>query len=76
MNQSILFNDDLTFDQQLNAWKVTGLMVGELLTIYVHLPKLRHKVSLDSSIKYDLEEIIEAWLQNNEPESSEIHIYE
>lgn len=76
MNQSILFNDDLAFDTDKNAWRMTGLMAGELLTIYFHSPTLRHTASIDSCTKYDLEEITELWLEKNEPELGEIHIYD
>lgn len=76
MNQSILFNDDLAFDEKANAWKMTGLMSGELLSIYFHSPNLKHTVSIDSCTKYDLEEVTELWLEKNEPENGEIHIYD
>ncbi|WP_286234208.1 hypothetical protein [Thalassotalea sediminis] len=76
MNQAILFNDDLVFDQENEAWKVTGLLSGELLTIYFHSANLKHLASIDRCTKYDLEEITELWLEQNEPELSEIHIYD
>ena len=76
MNQSILFNDDLAFDKASNAWKMTGLMSGELLFIYFHSPKLTQKTTVDSGIRFDLEEATEVWLENNEPENGEIHIYD
>ena len=76
MNQSILFNDDLAFDKATNAWKMTGLMSGELLVIYYYSAKLTQTTAVDSGIRFDLEEAIEVWLENNEPENGEIHIYD
>ncbi|MFD2165831.1 hypothetical protein ACFSJY_06090 [Thalassotalea euphylliae] len=75
MNQSILFNDDLAFDQDKDAWRFTGLMAGQLITIYFHSPKLKHLASIDQCTKYDLEEVVELWLEKNEPEDNEIHLH-
>jgi len=74
VNQSILFNDDLSFDEQQQAWKFTGLMAGEQLTIFIHSYQLRQMTEIDQCTKFDLEEITELWLEKNEPESGEIHI--
>ena len=76
MNQAILFNDDLCFNQEKNAWSMTGLRAGELITVYFHSANLKHLTSIDRCTKYDLEEITELWLEQNEPELSEIHIYD
>ncbi|WP_286270779.1 hypothetical protein [Thalassotalea hakodatensis] len=76
MNQAILFNDDLVFNQEKNVWCMTGLQAGELITIYFHSPNLKHLASIDQCTKYDLEEITELWLEKNEPEHGEIHIYD
>ncbi len=76
MNQSILFNDDLVFEQASKAWKMTGLMSGELLVIYFHSSTLPETLSIDLATKYDLEETTEIWLEKNEPENGEIHIYD
>ena len=35
MNQAILFNDDLTFDEEhMMLGRLTGLLSGEIITIY------------------------------------------
>ncbi|MGV2873183.1 hypothetical protein [Colwellia sp. E150_009] len=74
MNQAILFNEDLTFDAQQNAWCFTALISGQLITIYFHSEQLNKLTSIDSFTKFDLEETVEIWLENNELESNVIHI--
>ncbi len=74
MNQEILFNDDLTFDKQHDAWCFTGLIAGELITIYFHSMQLKQLGEIDSCTKFDLEEIVELWLEKNEPEAGIIRI--
>jgi hypothetical protein len=74
MNQAILFNDDLHFDQQHDAWSFTGQLSGLKITIYFQSMQLKKLTKLDDGTKYDLEEITELWLEKNEPEGNEIHI--
>lgn len=74
MNQAILFNDDLTFDSQQDAWRFTALLSGQRITIYFHSIQLKQLSIIDSCTKYDLEEIVELWLEKNEPEGDNIHI--
>ncbi|MCW8865452.1 MAG: hypothetical protein OQK09_13525 [Colwellia sp.] len=74
MNQAILFNDDLTFDVQQDAWCFTAILSGELFTIYFHSMQLKQLQQIDSCTKLDLEEIVELWLEKNEPEGGVIRI--
>lgn len=74
MNQSIIFNDDLTFSEKHSAWSLSGIISGEVVTIYFHTLSLDRYTRIDSCTKYDLEEVAELWLENNEPEGNEIHI--
>jgi len=77
MNQAVLFNDDLTFDEQQDAWRLTALTSGQSIIIYFHAIQLEQRRKLkeiDSSTKFDLEEIAELWLEKNEPEGNVIHI--
>lgn len=74
MNQAVLFNDDLEFNQQYDAWRFTALLSGQRITIYLHSMQLKRLDKIDSCIKYDLEEIVELWLEKNEPEGDTIHI--
>ena len=74
MNQTILFNDDLQFDEQQDAWRFTALLSGQLITIYFHSLQLKSLVTIDSCTKFDLEEIVELWFENHELEGDEIHI--
>ena len=74
MNQSILFNDDLTFDSQEDAWRLTGQIAGQRITIYFHSVQLKQLAEIDNCTKYDLEEITELWLESNELEGDTLHI--
>ena len=74
MNQAILFNDDLTFNKAKNAWQLTGMVSGQLVTIYYHSYSLSKLTEIDQCTKFDLEEVAELWLEDNEPEGNEIHI--
>lgn len=75
MNQAILFNDDLTFDKQYDAYRFTGLLAGEVITIYFHSMQLKNLNEVDNCTKFDLEEVVELWLEKNEPEGNVIHIH-
>jgi len=74
LNQAILFNDDLIFDAQQDAWCFTALLSGQIITIYFHSIQLKLLGEIDSCTKFDLEEIVELWLEKNEPEGEAIHI--
>lgn len=74
MNQAIIFNDDLKFDKKEGAWCFTGQLSGELIMLYFHSMQLKRLTELDSCTKFDLEEIVELWLEKNEPEGNVIHI--
>lgn len=74
MNQSLLFNDDIEFDQPHDAWRFTALLSGQRITIYFHSMHLKQLDKIDNCTKYDLEEIVELWLEKNEPEGEVIHI--
>ncbi|MCP5077933.1 MAG: hypothetical protein GY951_07740 [Psychromonas sp.] len=75
MNQAILFNDGLIFDEQQDAWCCTALLSGQAITIYFHSMQLKLLGQIDSCTKFDLEEIVELWVEKNEVEGDEIHIY-
>lgn len=74
MNQAILFNDDLLFDSQHDAWRLTAIISGQVITIFFHSMQLKQLGQIDSCTKFDLEEIVELWLEKNELEGDEIHI--
>lgn len=74
MNQAILFNDDLTFDEKEDAWRFTALLSGQTVTIYFHSLQLKLLGEIDTCTKFDLEELVELWLEKHEPEGSVIHI--
>lgn len=74
MNQAILFNDDLIFDDKEDAWCLTAQLSGQLITIYFHSMQLKQLGVIDNCIKFDLEEVAELWLEKNEFEGNDIHI--
>jgi len=74
VNQAILFNDDLIFDKQEDAWRFTALLLGQVITVYFHSMQLKLLDEIDNCTKFDLEEIVELWLEQNEPEGNIIHI--
>lgn len=74
MNQAILFNDDLEFDKEHQAWCFTGQLSGQRIKIFFHSFQLKQLSQIDNCTKYDLEEVTELWLEKNEPEGNEIHI--
>lgn len=74
MNQSILFNDDFSFDKQQELWRSTALISGEVITIYFHSIELKQMGAIDTCTKFDLEELVELWLEKNDLRGDEIHI--
>lgn len=75
MNQSILFNDDLHFDEITKTFVMTGIVAGENIKVFFHSQALNQASLSQSCLKYDLEEIVELWLEKNEPEQGVINIY-
>lgn len=75
MNQSILFNDDLAFDQSINAWTFTGLVAGELIKIIIQSSVEPYQEALPEGKKLDWEMDVEEWLEDNEPEQGIILLY-
>jgi len=74
MNQSILFNDDLFYDTEKGCWQMSGMVSGQKVIMYFHSLSLSRLRELDNCTKYDLEELAELWLEDNELEGQEIHI--
>lgn len=74
MNQAILFNDDLTFNEKEDAWSFTAQVSGQIITIYFHSMQLKQLGEIDQCTKFDLEEVAELWLEKNEPEGNAVHI--
>ncbi|TRX58171.1 hypothetical protein [Thalassomonas sp. M1454] len=64
MNQAILFNDDHCFDEEQQAWKFTGQLSGDRITIYIRDTK--REISQD--LKFTWEDRVEEWLEDNEPD--------
>lgn len=71
MNQAILFNDDHKYDTEKDCWVFTGLLSGQLITIYLS----SKTAELNQSNKFEWEERVEDWLEDNEPDQlNEIHL--
>ncbi|TWX49169.1 hypothetical protein [Colwellia hornerae] len=64
MNQQIIFNDDITYDKNQKGWVFSGLLSGERIDILIKCEQ--HNV-LSDALKFDLEVIVEEWLDVNEP---------
>jgi len=64
MNQQIIFNDDICFDDHQQGWIFTGLLSGERINIFI---KSKKHTELNNALKFDLEELVEQWLEENEP---------
>lgn len=72
MNQAILFNDDLYFDQQRHAWIFTCLFSGSLLKVVIDEKYHPQESLIDNSIKFDWENAVENWLEQYEPVGNEL----
>ncbi len=53
---------------------MSGMVAGQLVTIYFHSYSLSKLDEISHCTRYDLEEIAEMWFEDNELESNEIHI--
>ena len=75
MNQAILFNDDHFFDDVSLNWIFTGLMAGVKITIFIDLGIRGKELTITDCIKFDWEEAVEIWLEQDEPDlNNEIHL--
>lgn len=73
MNQQILFNDDITFDDNNLEYMFTGLFSGERVTIRI---KTENPLMLNDALKFDFECQVEEWLEENEPsDNGEITLF-
>jgi len=73
MNQQILFNDDITFDDNRLEYMFTGLFSGERVTIRI---KTENSLPLNDALKFDFECQVEEWLEENEPsDNGEITLF-
>ena len=72
MNQAILLNNDLTFNEQRQVWQLTGFYQSQTITIYIPLVRLAKDSDITQGIIFELEDEIENWLEDNEPDSNNI----
>ncbi|SET69398.1 hypothetical protein [Thalassotalea agarivorans] len=72
MNQSILFNDDLYFDQQKHAWVFSGLLAGEKIFILVDEKYHPGTMEVPEQTRLDWEAAAEDWLEKFEPIENEV----
>ncbi|WP_068547013.1 hypothetical protein [Thalassotalea crassostreae] len=64
MNQAILINDDFEYIKQDSCWRFTGMLNAERVTIYIK----HQNQTLTDSLKFDLEEMVEEFLEEDEPD--------
>ncbi|AWB66358.1 hypothetical protein C2869_07915 [Saccharobesus litoralis] len=76
MNQAFILNDDLTLNQETGVWQVTGMLSGQTLTFNIAQELLLETdPEIDKAmLQFDIEALIEDWLDENEPNSNEITI--
>ena len=74
MNQALIFNDDYYFDKEQNVWECSVQLSGQKIKIILVSNKLNALSLLDAGTKFDLEEHVEYWCENNEIEGSIITI--
>ena len=72
MNQAILLNNDLTFNEQRQVWQLTGFYQSQTITIYIPLVRLAKDSDITQGIIFELEDEIENWLEDNEPDSNNV----
>lgn len=72
MNQAILLNDDLHFDLGKNYWLITGQLNGEIITIKIKECYLAANTPITESLIFDIEDNIERWLKQHEPEGQQV----
>ncbi len=70
MNQALLLNNDLIFDEQQQSWQMTGFYQGQDIRIFIKINRLPKNSKITSLIVLDLEADIEDWLETNEPDES------
>ena len=70
MNQSLLLNNDLAFNDALKAWQLTGFHQSQDIRIYISSNKLASDTSITNELLLDIEADIEDWLENNEPDEN------
>jgi hypothetical protein len=74
MNQALILNDDLSFDNKLQAWRVSGMLSGQLIHFYISQDKLAPAIEINQTIKFDIEQMIEDWLDDNEIDETNVWV--
>lgn len=72
MNQSILLNDDLTYNSELTCWQLTGFYQSQTVVIYFSTARLAPDAVITDEVIFELEADIEDWLADNEPDEDNI----
>ena len=62
MNQSVLLNDDLRFNDKRKSWCLTGQVNGEKITVVIDQCYLSATSTITNSLVFDIEDQIEQWL--------------
>jgi hypothetical protein len=71
VNQSILLNDDLTFDANKKIWRLTGQVNGEMVTVIIAEHYLPATSIITSSLIFDIEDQVERWLTINDADNNQ-----
>ncbi|MGJ8694369.1 MAG: hypothetical protein ACSHW0_18015 [Thalassotalea sp.] len=70
MNQALLLNNDLTFDQTNAWWTITGFYQSQDIVVYIKEAKLARTTVITAAVIFDIEADIEDWLEVNEPDEN------
>ncbi|WP_448567549.1 hypothetical protein [Thalassotalea ganghwensis] len=73
MNQSLIINDDVHYDNSFQAWCFTALLNGQLLTVVLS-DQINPNLNVDQSLKFDWEGRLEDWIEDNDIEQSTIYL--
>lgn len=74
MNQSLLLNDDLKFNAIEQCWIITGFYNGLSLSCYISKKYLAENTNINEGTLFDIETLIEDWLNENDIENDIIYI--
>ncbi len=71
MNQAIIFNNDVHFNDKREAWCFSLQRNGELLFVFIPQKYFPKTQLLSEEILFDWENGVEEWLEENEPNDNQ-----
>lgn len=74
MNQSLLLNDDIKYIADKASWLITGFHNGLAFNCYIANNVLAEETNINQNILFDVEMLIDDWLETHEIENDVIYI--